>query len=81
MSQESVKLCFLVTSNIIICYTFPENFIEIHQVSQKILIFTSLTITIYQFFGLFLPLFAKKINEVNIYKIISAVFLTWNYFR
>ena len=31
MSEESVKLCFLVTFSIIISYIFPENFIEIHQ--------------------------------------------------
>ena len=35
-SRERLKLWFLVTFNIIIGYIFPENFIEIPQVVQKI---------------------------------------------
>ena len=35
MSEESVKLCFVVTLNNI-SYIVPKNFFEIHQVSQKI---------------------------------------------
>ena len=35
-SKERVKPCFFVTFNIIISHTFPENFIEIPQVVQKI---------------------------------------------
>ena len=35
-SKEKVKPCFFVTFNIIISYIFPENFIEIPQVGQKI---------------------------------------------
>ena len=36
LSEESVKLCFLVTFNIIISYILPKNFIEIYQVSEDI---------------------------------------------
>ena len=43
LSEKKLKLSFTVTFNIIISYIFPENFIEIHQVSQDVLIFTSLT--------------------------------------
>ena len=35
-SKERVKHCFFVTFNIIIRHVFPENFIEIPQVVQKI---------------------------------------------
>ena len=41
LSEESVKLCYLVVFNIIVIYIFSKNFIAIHQVSQKIQIFTS----------------------------------------
>ena len=44
---KRVKLCFLVTFNIIINYIFPENFTEIHEVFQKIWIFTSSILTIF----------------------------------
>ena len=47
LSEESVKLCFLVTFNIIVSYIFPENFIEIHHVSQKMRIFTCSILTIF----------------------------------
>ena len=36
LSEESVKLCFLVTFNMIISDIFPRNFHEIHQVSHNI---------------------------------------------
>ena len=39
LSEENVKFCFLVTFNVIISLIFPGNFIEIHQVSQKIFYF------------------------------------------
>ena len=35
-SKEKVKPWFFVNFNIIISHIFPENFIEIHQVVQKI---------------------------------------------
>ena len=47
LSQESAKLCFFVTFNIIISHIFPKNFIEIHQVCQEIRIFTSSILTIF----------------------------------
>ena len=51
----------LVTFNIFINYIFPENVIEIHQVSQKICIFTSLILTIFiNLFGFVLPLLSTK---------------------
>ena len=34
LREESVKLCFLITLDIIISYTFPENLIEIQHVSK-----------------------------------------------
>ena len=45
MSEESAKLLF-VTLIVIISSIFPENFIEIYRVSQKIWIFTILTIIV-----------------------------------
>ena len=46
---------------------FPENFVEIYQVSQKIQIFTSSILTI---FVNFMDFF----NDVSFYKIISTAF-------
>ena len=69
LSAESVKFCFLVTFNITLSYIFPENFIEIYQVSQNICIFASSILTI--FINL---LDFKKANDVSIYKIVSVVF-------
>ena len=70
-----LRFVFLVTFNIIICYNFPENFIEIHQVSQKLWIFTSSILTILaNFLDIFTFTCYKKSNDVSIYKIISAVF-------
>ena len=46
---------------------FPENFVEIYQVSQKIQIFTSSSLTI---FVNFMDFF----NDVSFYKIISTAF-------
>ena len=65
-SEENVKLCFLVTFNIIIICIFPENFIEIHQVSQGILIFTSSILINFRQFFYFLPLLATKKLSVSI---------------
>ena len=64
-SEENVKLCFLVTFNIIIICIFPENFIEI-QVSQGILIFTSSILINFRQFFYFLPLLATKKLSVSI---------------
>ena len=44
LSKESVNLCFSV---IIISYLFPENFIEMYQVSQKTLIFASVILILF----------------------------------
>ena len=73
LSEEKVKLCFLVTFNMIINYVFSENFIEIHQVSQKIRIFTSSVLTIFVNFWGYFSLLLKN-TDVSIYEIISAVF-------
>ena len=74
LSEEGVRVCFLVTFNIM-CYNFPENFIEIHQVSQKLGIFTSSILTIVvSFFYIFTFTCYKKFNDISIYKVISAVF-------
>ena len=35
-SKERVKPCFFVTIIVIICHIFPENFIEIAEVIQKL---------------------------------------------
>ena len=72
MSKESLKLCFLVTFNIIISYIFPDNFTEIHQVPQKIWIFTSSISTIFVNFLICLPLLAtKKANDISLHKMIT----------
>ena len=47
------KGLFLVAFNIIINYSFPETFIEIQEAPQKILIFTSLILTISSIFWSF----------------------------
>ena len=58
-------------SNIIISYIFPENFIEIHQASQKILILTSLILTVFvNFVLIFSPLHATVIAY-------TSSFLQW----
>ena len=49
LSEESVKLCFLISFNIIVSYIFPKNFMEIHQVFQKIWILTFSILTIFIF--------------------------------
>ena len=69
------KLCFLVTSNIIVSYIFPENLIEIYQVSQKIWVFTSSIFTIFfNFLNVFIFTCYKTTNGVSIYKKILVVF-------
>ena len=74
LSEES-KALFSVTVNIIISYIFSENFIEIHQVSQKIWIFTSSILTIFvNFLDFFTFTCYRKANDVRSYKIIVAVF-------
>ena len=60
LSEESVKLYVSVTLNMIINYIFAENFIEIHQVSQKIRIFASSILNFFVKFFDFLPLLAAK---------------------
>ena len=56
-SKGRVTLWFFVTFNIIISHIFPENFIEIPQVVQKIwkisLSILAIFIEFHQFFGLF----------------------------
>ena len=64
---DSTKI-LSATFNIIISYIFPENFIEIHHVSQKKLIFTSSILTI---FAIFLDCFTftctnKKTDNIGI---------------
>ena len=46
-SRERLKLWFFVTFNIIIGYIFPENFIEIPQVVQKIWRFSPSMLTVF----------------------------------
>ena len=72
LSEGSVKFCFFLTFNAIISSIFPKNFIETHDVSQKIWIFTSSISTILVNFMDFFTL--KKTNDISIYKLISAVF-------
>ena len=56
-AKEIVNSWFFVTLNIIISHIFPENFIEIPQVVQKIcrlsLSILAIFIDFYQFFGFF----------------------------
>ena len=56
LSEECVKLCYLVIFNIIVSHIFPINFIKIHQVFQKIWISSSSILTIFMNFLGFLPL-------------------------
>ena len=46
-SRGSVKYCFFVTFNLFINHIFPENFIKIPQVVQKIWRFSSSILTIF----------------------------------
>ena len=48
--RKRVKPRILVVYNIIITYIFPENFIEITQIVQKIWIFSSSILTIFNNF-------------------------------
>ena len=56
-SKENEKPCFFVTFNIIISHIFPENFIEILEVVQKIrkiyLSILAIFINFHQFLGFF----------------------------
>ena len=53
-SKERVRSWIIVNFNIIISYIFPENFIEIHQVFQKISrYFSSVVAIFWHFFGFF----------------------------
>ena len=54
-------------------HIFTKTFIEIHHLSQKIWIFTSLILTFSSIFLIFLPLLATE-NDTSIYNIISAFF-------
>ena len=66
-SRERVKPCFFVTLNIIISHVFPENFIEIPQVVQKIWIFSPSILTVFIDFSDFSHfVVVKKTNAVNI---------------
>ena len=71
LSEEGV----LPTFNIIIWYNFPERFIEINQVSQKLWIFPSSILTILvKFLDIFTIISYNKSNDVSISKIMPAVF-------
>ena len=61
LSEESVKLCFLVTFNIIISYILPKNFIEIYQVSEDINFYFFDFNYFLSIFWIFLFLLATKI--------------------
>ena len=64
----------LLISLYIIC-NFPENVIEIHQVSQRLSIFTYSILTIsVNFLDIFTFTCYKKPNDVSVYKIISTAF-------
>ena len=58
--EREWKPVFLVTFNIIISHIFPENFIEITQVIQKIWRFSPLILTIFMNFSDFLLFFVAK---------------------
>ena len=62
---------FFLTFNITISYIFPENFIEISQVTQKIWRFFSFNIDFSDF--LTFP-YWRKTNDVSIYELMSAFF-------
>ena len=62
LSEESVKLCFLVTFNIIRSYIFLKKFVEIHPVFQKIWIVTfSILIIFIKFLDFFTFTCYKKL--------------------
>ena len=57
---------------LLIRQVFPENFIEIYQVSQRILVFPSSILTIFfNFLDIFIFTYYKTINDVSIYKKIN----------
>ena len=74
-SRERVKPWFFVAFNIIKDHIFPENFIEIRQVVQKIWRFSPSIFTILINFSDF-PTFPyyKETNDVNILQMMSALF-------
>ena len=74
-SRDRLKPWFFVTFNIIISLIFPENFIEISQVFQKIWRFSPSILTIFINFSDFLifPCY-KETNDVNILQLMSACF-------
>ena len=64
--QRKVEVWFLVTFNIIMCHIVPENFIEIPQVVQKLLKFSSSTLTIFTSFSDFLAFSCyKEANDLS----------------
>ena len=66
-SRERVRSWFFVTFNTIISYIFPENFIEIPLVVQKIRRFSPSILTIFINFSDFLTLPCyKEITDISI---------------
>ena len=78
-SRGRVKPCFFVTFNVIIRLIFPENFIKIPQVVQKIWRASSSTSPIFVNFPNFLtfPCY-KQTNDVSIKQVMSAFQHTLN---
>ena len=78
-SRGRVKPCFFVTFNVIIRLIFPENFIKIPQVVQKISRASSSTSLIFVNFPNFLtfPCY-KQTNDVSIKQVMSAFQHTLN---
>ena len=74
LSEESVKLCFLVTFNIIVSYIFPENLTEILEVSRDINFYFVDFNYLRELFFIFLHLLLTKTNDVSIFTILSVIF-------
>ena len=77
-SREGVKFCFFVTFNIIIGHIFPENFIKIPLIVQKIWRFTLSALTIFIDISDFLTFPCYK--ETNDPSIKLMIFFYFQYF-
>ena len=78
-SKERLKPWFFVTVNVIIGHIFPENFIEIPLVVQKIWrISLTISAIFIDFFGFLTFPCYKETNDVSLWQIMLACFFTFN---
>ena len=70
-----VKPCFFVTFNIIVSHIFPENFVDVSHIAQRIRRFSPSILTIFIDFSDFLNFSSRKeTSDFSIQQMISSIF-------